>query len=337
MLNDNKKDENIKISIEEINKDTVVAKKRGRKPKGGKIIIKNSEVIDKPPILPNIILHLKCSLNDLNEYNNKISEMISDPLIYKPLAPPEIMAYSDIKEPFSKYDNDKNKKINQVAYKQIEEEPMKCKFCKENESIEKEENIPMKDITNKLKELRIQFYKNTINDKKSACFWCTYDYDNPPYYIPKYEVKDEIGGYGSFCRPECAVAFLMKENIDDSTKFERYHLLNRIYSKVSGYTKNIKPAPNPHFLLDKYFGNLSIQEYRKLSSSAYILLVIDKPLTRILPELHEDNEEFIYNIYGGITEQNNKTGGMYKVKRQSEKEKGPSKTTIMRNSFGITT
>ena len=67
-----------------------------------------------------------------------------------------------------------------------------------------------------------------------------------------------------------------------------------------------------------------------------MLLVIDKPLTRILPELHEDNEEFIYNIYGGMNEQNNKSGGMYKVKRQSEKEKGPSKTAIMRNNFGLT-
>jgi hypothetical protein len=327
---------NIQITIEEHPNQPSVAKKRGRKPKGGKIIVKNTEISNKSIVLPNVILHLKCSLQDLNEYNNKISEMVSDPLTYKPIAPPEIMAYSDSKDIFSTYECDKNKKTNQIAYKQIEiEEPLKCKYCMDNENIEKDENISMKDITTKLKELRIQFYKNTINDKKSACFWCTYEYDNPPYYIPKYEIKEEVGGYGSFCRPECAVGYLMKENIDDSTKFERYHLLNRIYSKVSGYTKNIKPAPNPYFLLDKFFGNLSIQEYRKLSNSAHMLLVIDKPLTRILPELHEDNEEFIYNIYGGNSEQNSKSGGMYKVKRQSEKEKGPSKTSIMRNNFGL--
>jgi hypothetical protein len=149
-------------------------------------------------------------------------------------------------------------------------------------------------------------------------------------------MNDTIVGYGSFCRPECAVGYLMKEPIDDSMKFERYHLLNRIYSKVYDYKKNIKPAPNPYFLLDKFYGNMSIQEYRKLLNSAHMLLVIDKPMTRILPELHEDNEEFILNIYGGTTEQNNsKSGGMYKVKRQSEKEKGHSKSTIMRNNFGL--
>ena len=34
-------------------------------------------------------------------------------------------------------------------------------------------------------------------------------------YIPKYDMDQEIFGYGSFCRPECAAAYLMKENIDD--------------------------------------------------------------------------------------------------------------------------
>ena len=88
----------------------------------------------------------------------------------------------------------------------------------------------MKDVSLKLKNLRIQFFKNTLHDKKSACFWCTYEYDSPPCYIPKQEMDTSIIGYGSFCRPECAVGYLMKESLDDSTKFERYHLLNRIYS-----------------------------------------------------------------------------------------------------------
>ena len=326
---------NIKITIEEIEKEHVVAKKRGRKPKGGKIVLKNNEENNKPPVLPNVILHLKCSLQDLDDYNSKMSEMLSNPLVYKPLAPPEIMTYNTNKDSFSNYEEGNAKE--KIAYKQLELDNTNiCKNCNNN-SVNKEEDITsMKDINSKLKELRIHFYKNNMNEKKSACFWCTYDYDNEPCYIPKYEINKEIVGYGSFCRPECAVGYLMKEPIDDSTKFERYHLLNRIYSKVYDYKKNIKPAPNPYYLLDKFYGNLTIQEYRKLLNSAHMLLVIDKPMTRILPELHEDNEEFILNIYGGTTEQSNsKSGGMYKVKRQSEKEKGPSKTSIMRNNFGL--
>ena len=64
-----------------------------------------------------------------------------------------------------------------------------------------------------------------------------------------------------------------------------------------------------------------------------MLLVIDKPMTRILPELHEDNDDFIMNIYGGNVPQN--TSGVYKVKRESEKQKGPSKKSIMKDKFGL--
>ena len=46
-------------------------------------------------------------------------------------------------------------------------------------------------------------------------------------------------------------------------------------------------------MLNKFSGNLTIQEYRSLFKIDRLFLVVDKPLSRILPELHEDNEEFI--------------------------------------------
>ena len=54
----------------------------------------------------------------------------------------------------------------------------------------------------------------------------------------------------------------MNENIDSSSKFERYYLLNNIYGKIYNYEKNIKPAPDPHYTLDKYYGLFSINEWR---------------------------------------------------------------------------
>jgi hypothetical protein len=87
----------------------------------------------------------------------------------------------------------------------------------------------------------------------------------------------------------------MNENIDSSTKFERYHLLNHIYAKIYNYTKNIKPAPSPYYMLQKYYGNLTIQEYRSLLHNERLFLIVDKPLTKILPELHEDNDRFLIN------------------------------------------
>ena len=44
--------------------------------------------------------------------------------------------------------------------------------------------------------------------------------------------------------------YLKKENIDKSTLWERYCLLNNIYGKIYGYSKNIKPAPSPYYTLD---------------------------------------------------------------------------------------
>jgi len=64
------------------------------------------------------------------------------------------------------------------------------------------------------------------------------------------------------------------------------------------------------------------------------MLVIDKPMTRILPELHEDNEDLMANINGGKMATAN-TNGVYKVKRQSDKQEGPSKSSIMKNKFGL--
>jgi hypothetical protein len=119
----------------------------------------------------------------------------------------------------------------------------------------------------------------------------------------------------------------MEENIDSSTKFERYHLLNHIYAKVYDYKKNIKPAPNAYYMLDKYYGNLSIQEYRSLLRNERFFLIVDKPLTRILPELHEDNEDHIIN--NKIIPSNN-----FHIKKKLQR-KPQSKNNILNEKFGM--
>ena len=336
--NNKMESENIQYTMNE-----TTVKKRGRKPKGGKLVIKQQNDNIKSTAIQNIILHLKCSLNDLHEYNDKLNKIFTDPLAYNPDIPPTIMSYDDSSN--LKYDTIAQN-IDNVAYKD-KITPFSntnlCSKCSNEINAQNAVNdefddqvVMMKDINAKLKRLKIDFFKNNLPDKKSACFWCTYEYDNPSCYIPKYEMDGTIFGYGSFCRPECAVAYLMKENIDDSIKFERYHLLNNIYSKVYQFKKNIKPAPNPYYLLDKFYGNLSIQEYRKMLKTEHMLLVIDKPLTRILPELHEDNEDTVLNIYGDSNSNNSTTNnGVYKVKRQSEKQQGPSKSAIMKDKFGF--
>ena len=353
---------------------TDTSSRTNRKSKGGKLVLKSEEEQETIQPIANVILHLRCTMADLTEYTTKMNRMVKNELIYNPDIPPEIHTYTPDTMDFANYNtptsggatscssytlcNDMESKLQNetdqidIAYSDnslmfssnktsgVSNTPYNlCRVCCtqiENEQINDDPNVNMKDINIKLKNLKINLYKNTLQDKKSACFWCSYDFDNQPCYIPKYETDDKIYGYGSFCRPECAVAYLMKENLDDSTKFERYHLLNHIYSKVYGYKKNIKPAPSPFYLLEKYFGNLSIQEYRKLLSTEHLLTVIEKPMSRILPELFEDNDHFILGVYGNNSKPSNQKN-VYKVKRQSEKTAAqtPSKNVIMKEQFGL--
>ena len=156
--------------------------------------------------------------------------------------------------------------------------------------------IDNKVINKKIIELQKQLFYHECSDKKSACFWCTYDFDHPTIHIPKYKLNNSYHVYGCFCSPECAVSYLMKEIIDTTQKYERYQLLNYIYGNIFNYSHDLKPAPNPYYTLDRYFGNMSIKEYRQLLKYNRLLLVVDKPLTRILPEIYEENDlQFSFN------------------------------------------
>jgi hypothetical protein len=311
VLIENKPPTNI---LNDIQKNTDIKQKRGRRAKNSKLILPPQSLLltnNSPPI-SNVILHLKCSLNDLKHYNNNF---IDNQTIYNPEIPLDILKYNNKNNDFFVYED--NNVLDYAYTSKNNINTAICSVCNNNNTIENEnyDNVSIKNINLKLKNLKINLFKNNLNDKKSSCFWCTYDYDNVECYIPKYEIDKSITAYGSFCRPECAVAFLLKENIDDSTKFERYHLLNQIYGRIYNYNNNIKPAPNPFYLLDKFYGNLTIQEYRKLLKTEHLLIVIDKPLTRILPELHEDNDmSYINNMVNNSDKQNSM---VYKVKKAS--------------------
>ena len=80
-------------------------------------------------------------------------------------------------------------------------------------------------------------------------------------------------------------------------------MLNNIYSKIYNYTSNIKPAPCPLYTLDKYYGNMTIEEYRKVLNQQYLLIVVDKPLTKVMPELYDDNND-LPTIYNNMLENN---------------------------------
>ena len=329
-------------------------KKRGRKPKGGKLIARPLAESVVSTAVPNIILHLKCTLAELDAYHAQQSKHMTDPHQYNPEVPPEIQSFEGNQATtFSMYESAAAAAAAAAATATatvtvtglpsvattIETVAAVAGAATTTTAAQLGPVVLTSDQQLKIKKLKVQLYKNQLN-KKSDCFWCTCDFESETVYIPKTMDDTTIYAYGSFCRPECAVSHLMAENLDDSTKFERYHLMNQLYGQLFGYKHNIKPAPNPYYLLDKFYGNLSIHEYRKLLGSDQLLYTLEKPMTRILPELHEVTDEFMLGIYGTTPNSSNKgatqAGGVYKVKRQSEKQAGPSKASIMRGKFGLT-
>lgn len=265
---------NLELEKHEEDNEIKQPKKRGRKPRGGKIFPKinssNSIINEKN----NIILHLKCSLSDIDNKNYdeniehyQFNETKIADLNYEVINKKQNIIYS------SNYDTDNDNDLHN----------------------DKNTSDNSKSIHEKIETLSYNLHTNNVCDKKSACFWCTYDFDNTPIYIPKYELNNSYNVYGCFCSPECACAFLMNDkDIDNASRFERYQLLNNIYCKIYNYNKNIKPAPNPYYTLEKFYGNLTIQEYRKLLKNERLLLIVDKPLTRILPELYDENNDNNY-------------------------------------------
>ena len=318
LINNEDSDNDNKLSNLTKNNSKPIAKKRGRKPKGGKIIQQVISINNNNKIKPNIILHLKCFLKDLQD-----SKLFTSNIETFNFSNSNNLSYEVLNENIK---TNEFINIKQTIKQNIEETIQQNDYDSDyEENTTKDTNI--KNIWKKLKILEHNFHINNTFDKKSACFWCTYDFDNPPIYIPKYYVKNSYQVYGCFCSPECATAYLMEENIDTSSKFERYYLINHIYSKIYDYEKNVKPAPNPYYMLEKFYGNLTIQEYRSLLKNERLFLVVDKPLTRILPELHEDNDDFIIN--NKIIPSNN-----YKIKKKMQNKQ--TKNNILNEQFGLT-
>lgn len=313
-----------------------VNKKRGRKPKGGKIMTNLASSVSDISEIPNIILHLKCHMSDLKSNDTmasyEYSPSIEDIQSYTPAS--NIINCSDIVTTFNNNDdddnslldsnnanigtnittnasindtnsNDKNREFNKVVRSDnntyqttnVDKTPASTTAPSAKTNVMNEKMT--KDIMKKINKLKISFHNSepvqTKGNHKSACFWDTCDFDTQIYFIPTSIINDTFQVYGCFCSPECAIAYLLKEHIDTSTKFERLHLIQLLYGGVYQYGKGLKPAPSPHFLLDKYYGNLTIQEYRQLFKGPQMIYVVNKPLTHILPELYEDNNDFLVN------------------------------------------
>jgi hypothetical protein len=107
---------------EKLTEDTPVAKKRGRKPKGGKIIqhiISNEKQMEDKP---NVILHLKCSMKDLQNSNQ--GNCLVETFNFKNDLPFDLLSNNDNMK------ND-NKNYNDISAIENENDNEETTYCKD--------------------------------------------------------------------------------------------------------------------------------------------------------------------------------------------------------------
>ena len=285
-------------------------KKRGRKPKGGKLIQQLTNDNSSVQVVPNIILHLKCNAVDIHNNNNNLTAANDG------FKPGDVISFNALDPKGSDLNDSYQSQMNTIIAPNSHDNGSKSipndginayNYLNDNgpdneadddDDDEGDGNQSMKCILKKLNHLKTSFHRSDVFQaigaapRRSCCFWDTCEFDTPPVYLPKSVSANGYVVYACFCSPECALAYLMNERIDTSIKFERCQLLNAMHGKVN---VSIKPAPNPQYILSKFYGNLSIQEYRKLFKGEQIVYVVNKPLTHILPEIYEENNDFMLN------------------------------------------
>ena len=150
-------------------------KKRGRKPKGGKIVqqvVSNTNQTDEPQ---NVILHLKCAMKDLQNTDIRDEGIES----YNFLTSKNNLKYEILENVNTNLINDKQSILAPENETDETDETDETVICKDVN----------KEIWKKLKQLEQNLHINNVNNKRSACFWDTCEFDNPPIYIPKHFVN----------------------------------------------------------------------------------------------------------------------------------------------------
>jgi hypothetical protein len=266
-------------------------KKRGRPKKTNQMI----NLLPKFKVIPEkkvesdeedeIILHLpitkaelleinssKYSINDIVE-NKNMSESISENKINNSVC-------NDNKLDNNKPDNNKpdDNKLNDIKPNDnyIKQLGMIIKKLKEeNEELKKYLNdiTPMYNTEVKVYPINLKLFdihQNKLIPIKTTicCWWCTYQFDNLPTYLPEKYSNDIFHVSGCFCSLNCAGSYNL--SLNDDKVWERYSLLKLLYYMIN--IENINSINDieinisgPKELLEKYGGPLKIEEYRKNS------------------------------------------------------------------------
>lgn len=146
----------------------------------------------------------------------------------------------------------------------------------------------------------------TVEKTEIACWWCSYNFDTMPCFIPDRYVNEKFYVFGCFCTYSCALAYNI--NMNDYRVPLRISLIKKLYSKIYSVTDqdaNIQVAPQKE-LLQKFGGNMTILEFRNdaiLRKKDFKVSI--PPLIPLIPMVEEIQKDCTGNKV--FTVSNNKT------------------------------
>ena len=249
-------------------------KKRGRPPKS-KIITKQKisfedknegkSVKDKDKIKENsedeeLVLHLPSFDNEFTD-NKNVFTMIDTEVSDKKETTKKLLIESS--EESSDYGNDVTKLIDEINKRETI-----IKNLKDNLKVYKNINQDncltiTKENKKQLLNLGLISYNNNklhvAESSNYACWWCTYNFETYPLFLPEKFQNNKYYVFGNFCSFACMFAY--NDNLDDYRRNIRNALIKKLYTDIFNSDCNIKSA-GPREVLEKFGGPMTIDKFR---------------------------------------------------------------------------
>lgn len=249
----------------DMNKINQTEKKRRGRPKKTQMISPNPKI--KIPLNDNdsyeedeIILHLPISRDDIKSLG--LSSCVEEST--------EKNALSDSEDESS---SEKDAKSNDPSFKQLGLIIKKLK--EENDELKRflTDITPMYFTDVKIYPVDLELFdmqNNLLVPKKTniCCWWCTYQFDWLPTFLPEKYSDGKFYVTGCFCSFNCKAAYNL--NLNDSKVWERYSLIKQLYyminkDKIKSISDIEINIAGPRELLEKFGGPMTINEFRKNS------------------------------------------------------------------------
>lgn len=307
-----------------------IPKKRGRKPKK-KIDydeINNYKKINK---IETVILHLPSTI-ELENSKEIIND--EDP---KPFNNSSTNLYLLNNEEDLNIDESSNNNVNMnINIENLNKEVVipisnKTKQNKEDfdtimDNLHKKRDIDIINSLNVEKEKNMLLMYDFIeynttktwpNKSNIDCLWCCCSFDNEPYGLPIKKENKKYVMFGNFCSPECVSAYNFDSNNNDNVMWERYSMINYLYS--NNISNNYIKIALPRLSLKKFGGPFTIEKFRELSGCK-TYKITTPPMVPIIPSLEEiivdeyDNSNQ-FGIFNNDFLKNNNNNNELRLKR----------------------